>query len=203
MRNLALAFCALGLVACSSLHADLPVELVYSLPRDERITIYDAENDVVISRSREDDAKLEIAKLHRDLDALSDLWDRAKDRLEKAHADRVGKARDMYDAKRRYLKESLDVAEAGLETAEAQTSAANTRLELARARQLVRLGLLGESKVKAFEDAAESVDKKAKAAERSEVSKHVDSQKSFTAWKDAEDAYARATGDFDSLVWVD
>lgn len=192
-----------ALSACSSMHADLPAELVYSLPRDERVTIYDAENDVVISRSREDDAKLEMAKLHRDLDELSDRWDRTKSRLDKAHGDRVSKARDTYDAKRRYLKESLDVAEAALDTAEVQTEAANARLELARARQLVRLGLLGQSKVKAFEDYAEGVEKRAKTADKREVAKRVDSQKSFTAWKDAEDAYARATGDFDSLVWVD
>jgi len=194
---------SLSLAACGGMHADLQPELVYSLPRDERVTIYDAENDVVISRSREDDAKLEIAKLHRDLDALSDLWDATKGRLEKSHADRVAKARDTYDAKKKYLKESLDVEESALDTAEAQTESANARLELARARQLVRLGLMVQSKIKEFEDYADSTEKKAKAADKREVGKRVDSQKSFTAWKDAEDAYARATGDFDSLVWVD
>ncbi len=191
------------MAGCGGMHAELPEDLIYSLPRDERIVIYDAENDVVIARSRQDDAERRILKLRQDLKDLSERWDRTKERLDKTHNDRTSKAKDVYVAKRKYIDESLDIAKIGLDVSEAQVDAATARLELARARQLVRLGTLEEAKLKDFEEVVKDREKRSKDVDKKEVDMRIESQKSLTAWKDAEDAYARATGDFDSLVWID
>jgi hypothetical protein len=184
--------------------ASVSPELYQRLSKDDRSGLYERENDVTIAVSRRDEARLIVRATERRLDELSAQWRRCKERLERSNQSaRIDGAEKLVDTHRSYLKDQLRIAEAHVDFRESEIIAARARLELQRQRQLVKSGLSGESSLESFESRAKDKEQTSKDLDHKEQELRADSQKRFLEWKAAESEYARASGDFDSLVWID
>lgn len=189
---------------CATGEAGLTRDEIERMPRDARVAIYDGENDVVIAKSRRDEALLRRAALRREISELGDRADRTATRLKKAKlGDRVGAVKKAVSVHRDYLEAELTAVAAAVDATEEEVGASRARLELTRQRQLVRTGRVLASTVEAYEQHVKDLEKKTKEAQRKELDLRTSAQKVFEKWKAAEDAYARATGDWDSGIWID
>ena len=57
--------------------------------------------------------------------------------------------------------------------------------------------------LKRYEANVERLEKRFSEVERRKFDLRADAQKVFEQWKNAEEEYAKATGDYDSCVWLD
>jgi hypothetical protein len=209
MRPLALALLLPALVmapslGCGSGGVHLSHDELERLPRDSRQDIFDAENDLVIARNRQDDAVERRDKLDREEDELEQRWKRTSTRLNASgQGGKTSQARKIFDSERAYLDSEIDVAKASMATTEAGTDLARARLQLVKARQLARIGRATVASLKPLEDDVASLDARVKAASSAESGLRSKAQTQLAAWKAADDSYARTTGDYDTGVWSD
>ena len=191
-------------VGCGSSVVHLSHDEFDRLPRDSRQEIFDAENDLVIARNRQDDAVEKAEKTERAIDELARRWARATARLTAAgQAARMSQARKVFDTQRALLDSEVEVAQAQIGTTETGTAVARARLQLVRARQLARIGRMTLAELKPLEDNVASFDARLKAYTTAETSLRARAQSQLDASKAAAYAYASSTGDYDTGVWGD
>jgi chromosome segregation ATPase len=196
------ALCGLSGAACGSGATILSREEYSRLPHEYRLEIFDAENDVVIARNREEEALDHKAEAEKTLAELEDGWKKTSARLSASgQAAKVSKARHVLDTDVAYVEAQIDVASAAIRRAEAETSVRRARLELVRQRQAARVGRATVGSIKGFEDRVASLENKLKAATAAEVELRTKVQGKLNAWKVAEDEYAASTNDYDTGVW--
>jgi hypothetical protein len=189
--------------ACAK-NADFSHELYERLSREDRAAIYERENEVTIAQSRRDEARLFVARTKARMKELDEQWDRCKERLEKQNqAARIEGAKKLRETHEAFLDDQLDIAEAHLDFREVEIAVSKARLELQKQRQLVKSGHARETTLEGFEHNVREVEADAKKAESKELDKRAEAQKKFLEWKAAEAEYAKTSGDYDSLVWVD
>ena len=190
--------------ACGGNSARVSPELYARLSHDDQAAIYERENDVTIAWSRRDDAVLAVRNTRLRLDELSEQWRHAKERFERTNQSaRVDGAAKLRDTHKAFLEEQLRIAEAHVSYREKEIVAARARLDRQRARQLVKSGMASEKTLDDFEKRVKDSEQEARDSEKRELDLRSESQKKFLEWKAAENEYARASGDYDSLVWVD
>jgi hypothetical protein len=174
------------------------------LPRDSRQEIFDAENDLVIARNREDDAVERKEKAERSIDELEERWKRASARLTASgQGGRTSQARKVFDAQKVYLESEVEVSKAAIVTTEAGTDLSRARLQLVRGRQLARIGRVTVVSLKPLEEKVASIDARVKSSTTAETTLRARAQSQLDAWKAAQDSYARSTGDYDTAVLGD
>jgi hypothetical protein len=196
-------FLAIVLSGCAG-NADLSSELYQRLSRDDRAAIYERENEVTIAQSRRDEAKLFEAQIKLRMKELDEQWDRCTERLEKQkQAARIDGAKKLRETHEAFLDDQLKIARAHVNKRELEIDAAKVRLELQKQRQLVKSGHALEKTLEAFEERVRAAEREAKDADTKELDLRVEAQKKFLDWKAAEAEYSKASGDYDSLVWVD
>jgi hypothetical protein len=202
-RLLSLAF-VLALVGCAGgstlSHADFD-----RLPRDARQEIFDAENDLIIARNRQDgaeDRKRNTTRAYTDLDKR---WKRTAQRLTAAgQAAKIPQARKVVDAEGAYLSSEVQVASAEIQTTSLETELSRARLALVRQRELARIGRVTGASLKPLEATMTSLEARLKADATSATAVRTRAEGWLEAWKAAEDEYARASGgDYDTVVWGD
>jgi hypothetical protein len=172
------------------------------LSRDARGAIYDRENDVVIARSRKDEAERGLQLLHEERNELKRRFGREQARLKKSGG-HAAEAQVPNDRRLEYLVAQERAFDGVLRHADTEIAAARARLELTRHQQLVRFGMEREAVLSSLQADVKSAEQRATLATRRELELKGEAQKRFAAWKSAEEAYVNATGDFDSGVWVD
>jgi hypothetical protein len=203
MRKLGTLLCLLG-VGCGGITANLSDELFRRLSHDDRAAIYERQNEVTIAYSRRDEAQLQVSANKTRLNELDDRWARCRTRLEKANQSaRIDVAKKMKDTQNAFLDDQLRIAELHLRFRDSEIDAARARLELAKQRQLVKSGLAAEKTLDAFDKLARDTEEEARNAEHKELEVRAEAQKKFLEWKAAENDYARNSGDYDSLIWID
>jgi chromosome segregation ATPase len=175
------------------------------LPRDARQEIFDAENDVIIARNRQDEAEERIRALRAALDQLDERQGRSEKRLSSSAggSSRVSALRKVTRAEQDYLEARLDVAESDSDVAEQEVVTARARLDLVKQRQLVRIGKVPLASLKDFEKTIETQEAKGKQRRASSLDLRSKAQARLDAWKAAQEGYASQTGDFDSGVWIE
>ncbi|MCC6809071.1 MAG: hypothetical protein IT381_16705 [Deltaproteobacteria bacterium] len=197
------ALILLCLCSCAAT-ADLSSELYQRLNREDRAAIYERENEVTIAQSRRDEAKIFQARTKQRVKELDEQWDRCKERLEKQNqAGRIDGAKKLLETHEAFLDEQLKIAAAHLEWRTLEIDTAKARLELQKQRQLVKSGHARETTLESFEQRVREAEREAREGEKKELDLRAESQKKFLEWKAAENEYAKASGDWDSLVWVD
>jgi hypothetical protein len=196
------AGCALAGTGCGSGPTRLTREEYARLPREYRLEIFDAENDVVIARNREEEAQDHKAEAERTLAELNRGWKRTNARLgASSQAGNLPRARHVFDADVAYVEAQIDVASAAIRRAEAETALRKARLELVRQREAARIGRATVASVKGFEGNVAALEQKLKVAVAAEVELRTKVQGKLNAWKVAEDEYAASTNDYDTGVW--
>jgi hypothetical protein len=175
------------------------------LPRDARQEIFDAENDVIIARNRQDEAMDRLRAVREAMDQLDERQDRSEKRLSSTPggSSRISALRKVTRAEQDYLDARQDVAKAEVEVAARETITARARLDLVKQRQLVRIGKEPLASLKDFEKAIEGEEAKVKEKRASSLDLRSKAQASLDAWKAAQEAYADQTRDFDSGVWIE
>ncbi len=193
-----------ALDACGGGSVELSHEEYARLPADSQQEVFDAENDLVIAKNREDQAKERDHLLRVAQEELDERWKRAERRLlSSTGGSRVGGARKVLEAHRAFLKAELDVAAVAIKVALLETELSRARLSLVRKRQLVRIGRAPMVSLKDLEHEVSEAEKRVKAARATDVDLRMRAQNQLGAWKNAEDEYARSSGDFDTGVWLD
>jgi hypothetical protein len=175
------------------------------LPRDARQEIFDAENDVIIARNRQDEAMDRLRAVREAMDQLDERQERSEKRLSSTPggSSRISALRKVTRAEQDYLDARQDVAKAEVEVAAQETITARARLHLVKQRQLVRIGKEPLASLKDFEKAIEEEEAKVKEKRTSSLDLRSKAQSSLDAWKAAQEAYASQSGDFDSGVWIE
>lgn len=175
------------------------------LPRDARQEIFDAENDVIIARNRQDEAMDRLRAVREAMDQLDERQDRSEKRLSSTRggSSRISALRKVTRAEQDYLDARQDVAKAEVEVAAQETITARARLDLVKQRQLVRIGKEPLASLKDFEKVIEGEEAKVKEKRASSLDLRSKAQSSLDAWKAAQEAYAGQTRDFDSGVWIE
>jgi len=175
------------------------------LPRDARQEIFDAENDVIIARNRQDEAMERLRAVREAMDQLDERQERSEKRLSSTPggSSRISALRKVTRAEQDYLDARQDVAKAEVEVAAQETITARARLHLVKQRQLVRIGKEPLASLKDFEKAIEEEEAKVKEKRASSLDLRSKAQSSLDAWKAAQEAYASQSGDFDSGVWIE
>jgi hypothetical protein len=202
VKTIALVLVALVfglLLGCGSSVVQLSREELDRLPRDSRMEIFDAENDLVIARNRRDEADDKRLAVERSLDELDARWGQTEKRL--GGSAKVGQARKVFDANRAYLVSLRDVIDADIEATRLDVELSRKRLVLVRQRQAARIGRATLGSLKPLETDVADAEAKAKAASATENNLRARAQSLLDVWKGAEDEYARATGDYDTGVW--
>jgi hypothetical protein len=205
MKRVLLVFTALlGLsgTACGSGATILTREEYARLPHEYRLEVFDAENDVVIARNREEEERDRKAAAEKTLSDLEDGWKKTNARLSASgQAAKLPRARHVFETDVAYVEAQIDVASAAIRRAEAETQVRRARLELVRERQAARIGRAAVGSIKGFEDHVAALESKLKAATAAEVEQRTKVQGKLNAWKVAEDEYATSTNDYDTGVW--
>jgi hypothetical protein len=175
------------------------------LPRDARQEIFDAENDVIIARNRQDEAVERLRAVREAMDQLDERQARSEKRLSTTPGGsaRISALRKVTRAEQDYLDARRDVAKAEAEVAMQETITARARLDLVKQRQLVRIGKEPLASLKDFEKAIEAEEAKGKEKRASSLDLRSKAQASLDTWKAAQEGYASQTGDFDSGVWIE
>ena len=175
------------------------------LPRDARQEIFDAENDVIIARNRQDEAMDRLRAVREAMDQLDERQERSEKRLSSTPggSSRISALRKVTRAEQDYLDARQDVAKAEVAVAAQETITARARLHLVKQRQLVRIGKEPLASLKDFEKAIEEEEAKVKEKRASSLDLRSKAQSSLDAWKAAQEAYASQSGDFDSGVWIE
>jgi hypothetical protein len=192
----------LGL-ACGGSAVTLTHDEYARLPADGQQEVFDAENDLVIAKNREDQARDNERLLQAKQDELDQRWKRSEKRLSGSRGSRVPSARKAVDAHRAFIKAQLDVADAAIKVAVVETELSRARLSLVRKRQLVRIGHAAMASLKELEQRVTECEKRVKDARTTDVDLRVKAQNQLGAWKNAEEEHARSTGDFDTGIWID
>jgi hypothetical protein len=175
------------------------------LPRDARQEIFDAENDLVIAKNREDaaeDKKRATLQVTHDLDLR---WQRTTKRLTAAgQAGKLPQAKKVLDAEEAYLNAEVQVQNAEIQTSRVETELSRARLTLVRQRELARIGRVTGASLKPLEADVKTYETQLKAADATATTIRTRAEGWLEAWKAAEDEYARGSGgDYDTVVWVD
>jgi hypothetical protein len=187
---------------CGSSVVQLSHDEFDRLPHDSRQEIFDAENDLVIARNRQDEAEDRKIATERAIDQLAERWRRSEKRLTASgQGARIGQARKVLDTNKAYLSSAMDVAEAGIETTRLEADLSRARLVLVRQRQAARIGRATLGSLKPLEEKVASLEAKVKAAAGVQNNLRVHAQSMLDTWKGAEDEYAGASGDYDTGVW--
>lgn len=203
MRGPALLLLTASLVlGCGSGVVELSREELDRLPRDSRQEIFDAENDLVIARNRQDDTDDRRRATERAIGDLEDRWTRIEKRLSSSgQGGKVASARKVFDANKAYLGALLDVIEATIDTARLDAALSRARLVLVRQRQAARIGRATLGSLKPLEQKVADAEAKVKAASAAQIDLRGKAQTLLDAWKVAEDEYARSSNDYDTGVW--
>jgi hypothetical protein len=189
---------------CGGSNLNLTQDEVDRMPYESRLTIYDGENDVVIARSRRDEATRQIVALKHESDDLDKRLDRSIERFKKAKQnDRISPLKKAISARQKYLSAQISTSEAAVRSADVGIAVARARLDAVKQRQLARTGRATAATIEEYEAKVASLQKWEKETQRRELDIRVEAQKVFETWKQAEEEYARATGDFDSGIWID
>ena len=175
------------------------------LPRDARQEIFDAENDLVIARNRQDEAVERLRALRDALDQLDERQGRSEKRLSATPggSSRVSALRKVTRAEQDYIEARQEVADSDVEVAEQEVRTARARLDLVKQRQLVRIGKVPLASLKDFEKAIQAEEAQGKQKRASSLDLRSRAQARLDGWKAAQEGYASQTGDFDSGVWIE
>ena len=198
------ALVAGSVAACAPPRANLTADVLARMQHEARVEIYDRENDVFIAMRRRGDAAIALSQLEKDKDGEGAAEKRLAERLEKAgRADRVAQLQPRWKARRDWIEARLRRQRGDLVLADEQSAGAIARLEQTRQRQLVRTGRALAEQLVPFDQRIERVELRLKELERKQQDLQIDEEKSFDAWKAAEDADWKASGDYDTGVWSD
>ena len=175
------------------------------LPHDARQEIFDAENDLVIAKNREDAAQDRKRNTTHEYSELDKRWKRTAVRLTAAgQGARIPQARKVLDAEAAYLASEVEVAGADIQTTRLSLELSRARLALVRQRQLARIGRVTGASLKPLEGAVAASEARLKTDATSATAVRTRAENWLEAWKAAEDEYARASGgDYDTVVWGD
>ena len=200
MRRLSLVVAMLA--GCAAPTAQLSPEMLARLQRESRIEIYDRENDVVIARNKQDEARRRVSLLSSEIETLGERAKKMEMRAVKAGGPALASLQKTVTARRGYLEAQKHLAEMQLAVAENRVEVASARLEQTRQRQLIRTGRALQPSILPFDARVELLEKQLADRERREADMHLGTEASFEVWKSAEDAYAKATGDYDTGIWL-
>lgn len=173
------------------------------LPHEGKVALYDAENDVVIARSRKDEATTHLTLLKREIDEEGRRWKRISSGLSKSAPQKIDPAKRAINSRRDYLDSEVTISQANIRTAEAEIDGAMARLGQVRQRQLVRSGRALVGTIAPWDEKVKTLERRAREVQRKELDLRTEAQKVYEKWKAQEDDYARATGDFDAIVWAE
>jgi hypothetical protein len=203
LRSVLAGTLAGALVGCGS--GTLPHSEFARLPHDARQEIFDAENDLVIAKNREDAAEDRKSNTIQVSHELERRWQRTTKRLTAAgQGGRLPQARKVLDAEEAYLSAEVQVANAEIQTSRVETSLSRARLRLVRQRELAKIGRVTGASLKPLEATVTAYEAQLKAADAVATTVRTRAEGWLEAWKAAEDEYARASGgDYDTVVWVD
>jgi hypothetical protein len=190
--------CGSGVVSISPSEFD-------RLPRESRQEIFDAENDLVIAKNREDDAEDHKHAAQTASTRLEDRWSRMSKRLAASNQQaKVPLARKVFDAQGAYLEAEIQVASAEIEQARVETDLSRARLLLVRQRQLARIGRVTAGSLDPLEKSVTALEASFKQASTGTGAVRTRAEQQLEAWKTAEDDYTRTSGgDFDTVVWAE
>jgi hypothetical protein len=205
MRRAALLLAAtsLGLVlGCGSGVVDLSREELDRLPRDSRQEIFDAENDVVIARNRQDETDDKKRATEQAIADLEARWERIEKRLSSGgQSGKIAPARKVFEANKAYLGALMNAIDAAVETTRLEAALSRARLDLVRQRQAARIGRATLGSLTPLERKVAEAEAKVKAASAAQIDLRAQAQSRLDAWKGAEDEYARSSSDYDTGVW--
>ena len=175
------------------------------LPRESRQETFDAENDLVIAKNREDDAEDHKQAARAASTRLDERWTRMSKRLAASNQQaKVPLARKVFDAQGAYLQAEIAVASAEIEQARVETDLSRARLVLVRQRQLARIGRVTAGSLDPLEKSVTAYEASFKQASTATNAERTRAEQQLEAWKAAEDDYARTSGgDFDTVVWAE
>lgn len=204
LTAMAAALASIGsvLVGCGG-GTKISPTLFNRLSRDARMAVYDRENDIVIAKSRLDEARRAGLQWRDEKSQLKDRSGRMEARIKKAGGKGLEAALKMVDARREYLTAMIKATDAQEKFARTEVAAGNARLEYTWKQQLVRFGLIREGVLEPLQASVKSAEEKARKAQRRELDLRTEAQKVFLNWKTAEEAYVAVSGDFDAGVWID
>jgi hypothetical protein len=188
--------CGSGVVSISPSEFD-------RLPRESRQEVFDAENDLVIAKNREDDAEDHKHSAQAASTRLEERWNRMSKRLAASNQQaKVPLARKVFDAQGAYLAAEIEVASAEIEQARVETDLSRARLLLVRQRQLARIGRVTVGSLDPLEKSVTAFEASFKQASTATNTVRTRAEQQLEAWKTAEDEYTRTSGgDFDTVVW--
>jgi hypothetical protein len=203
MRISRIAVVALAVAGCGGSEYVLTADERERLPHEGKVALYDAENDVVIARSRRDEASAHLTALKRDIDSDGRRWKRISSALSKSAPQKIDPAKRAVTARRDYLDSEVSISQANIRTADAEIDAALARLGQVRQRQLVRSGRALIGTIAPWDEKVKVLERRAREVQRKELDLRTEAQKVYEKWKAQEDDYARTTGDFDAIVWAE
>jgi hypothetical protein len=196
---LMLTLTVVALAACGGPSASLRVseKVVAQFPPDARLSVYDAENEIIIALDLRDAARDKVASVESDIARAKSSLDAAKRR---GGGDGPARARvDWHEVRRDHAELLVDVAEV-------RVICARAGLELAKAKLVVQFDVLGEDKkfsVKAFQKQHERCNENL-AKRQSKADKLRDqAKKAEGQWRKAREDFVARTGDHDHGLWID
>lgn len=193
------------LAACGSTAPSLSRAERERLPLDGRQEIFDAENDLIIARNRADLAADHLRSIDETIAGLDDVETRYERRLAATPtaSQRTPLLRKVARAERDYLDARRDVSAAEVVVAKQEIRIAQSRVDLVKQRQLVRIGKAPFASLTTFERAIDVEEAKGKETRSSSLDLRTKAQKLLDLWKYVQADYARQTGDFDSGIWLE
>lgn len=203
MRAPALLLLAASVVlGCGSGVVELSREELDRLPRDSRQEIFDAENDLVIARNRQDDTDDKRRATEAALRELEERWARIEKRLSSSgQGGKIAAAHKVFEANKAYLRALLDILDASIDTTKLEAKLSQTRLVLVRQRQAARIGRATLGSLKPLEQDVTDAEAKVKSSSAAQIDLRTKAQTLLDAWKVAEDEFARSSNDYDTGVW--
>jgi hypothetical protein len=207
----AIAFAALILAGCGLRHT-VDRSLLRNVPIEDRLALFDAENDFLIVEDERDRHVQRIRSLKRGIDDAKRLVQeaqsdgaRARTKRDNAAAEVARLAEASYEYKVEYLEEALGYARARLKAHGLQVDGARARYELAKARVVEKNKLEGAEDVKLaeFESQAEEHAAATRTTEEALTARKAEVLEARNAWTAAQEKLRDASGGGLGNAWID
>ena len=201
-----MAVCA----ACTpSVSLRVPAAAVANLPLEQRLTLLDAESDVLAAQDARDAQEEKAHEASAAIEAAKRQVDAAEAALHQpatsdGNPDVAKAALAEANARRQFAERDAELERVRLATSDAQVLLAQARFELARAKEVDKAGQSGRYWVAVadYEKQTEAITAVMKARTDEEERVKASTDLSRKSWMDASQELAQLTGGGQGSVWV-
>lgn len=207
LSSIAVVLLGIAVAGCGpSLSTRVPDEAIARLPVERRLSLLDAETDLLAAVDRRDAQADRVLASEEAIVAAGRRLEEAEERLDRKDASReVGKAAvDEGEARVEVARRDLALEQARLDRDEVLLLVARARFEQVRAREVKDAGLAAafDLEESAFSDQLEELASAVAKREKKEASRRTKADEARVKWTAAREKLAALTGGAAGTVWT-